>query len=64
MKELELMGVQEMDAIETRNRSGGIISLGVAGLVVGILALAIYIVDNREKVAEGFKEGYNAAIND
>ncbi|MGF7138629.1 hypothetical protein [Roseimarinus sediminis] len=54
MKNLELMGVRELDAVEMRNGNGGSIALAIA-----IAGACIYVYNNWDDLVAGVKEGYN-----
>ena len=56
MENLELMGIQEMDAGEIINYNGG--SIVLAFLVAYVV---MEIVSNPEAHAKAFEEGWNAA---
>lgn len=55
MKELELMGVHEMNAIDLKNRNGGILWLALSVLVLP------EILSNPKTHWEAFKEGWDMA---
>jgi len=62
MKTLNLTShdVKEIDETQMSDVNGG--SLAGFGIVLGVICLVAYCVDNREKFVEGVKEGYNAVV--
>lgn len=56
MKNLDLnvYGVQEMNAVEMKKTNGGI----AWGLVLAIAGAAIYVYNNADDFVDGVKEGY------
>jgi hypothetical protein len=52
MKNLENFGIQELDAKEVREINGGF-------AWIPVIALGIYIYDNRDEFAEGFSKAFN-----
>lgn len=61
MKSLDInaYGVKEMNKQEMVETNGGEGVLAIVGAIAGIIAVAVYVIDNADKLAEGFKEGYN-----
>ncbi|MBN2777037.1 MAG: hypothetical protein JXR36_05320 [Bacteroidales bacterium] len=62
MENLELMGVQEMDAKEMRNETGGFLWGIPALLGTGLLVAATWevIMDGSAQCAKDFKKGYQS----
>ena len=62
MKQFELcaLGLQELDAKEQLETTGGEVFafLAACAAVITIFMLVEEIYDNRDKIAEGFEEGY------
>ena len=55
--DLNAYGVCEMNESQTRDANGGEL---LVGTVLAIIGACIYVYNNYEDFAEGFKEGWNS----
>jgi len=67
MKNLDLnaFGVKDASYSEMKEINGGDfgITLGIIGISLAVLATAAYVVDNWDRVEEGWADGAEAAAN-